>query len=88
MWFRHWLLTSLFFQDSFSAEEIWDSENVDSRRVTKWVASKLKSIAATIGVAFAGYESYFLELKRIVLDVGCLNRVCKEHLQQLEGKES
>jgi len=25
--------------------------------VSKWVASKLKSIAATIGVAFSGYES-------------------------------
>jgi len=30
--------------------------------VSKWVASKLKSIAATIGVAFSGYESEVIHL--------------------------
>jgi len=44
-------------QDLFSVEDIWDGENVDSGMVSKWVASKLKSIAATIGVAISGYES-------------------------------
>jgi len=44
-------------QDLFSVEDIWDGENVNSGRVSKWVASKLKSIAATIGVAFSGYEN-------------------------------
>ena len=43
--------------DSFSEEDIWDGENVNFGNVSKWVASKLKSIVATIGVAFSGYES-------------------------------
>ena len=44
-------------QDSFFVEDIWDGENVDYGMVSKWVASKLKSIAATIGMAISGYES-------------------------------
>jgi len=49
-------------QDSSSVEDIWDGENVDSRMVSKWVASKLKSIAATIGMAISGYESEATQL--------------------------
>ena len=37
-------------------EDVWDDMNVNSNKVSKWVASKLKSIAACIGVAFSGYE--------------------------------
>jgi len=48
--------------ESFSVEDIWEGENVNSRMVSKWVASKLKSIAATIGVAFSGYESEVIHL--------------------------
>jgi len=59
--------------DSFSVEDIWDGENVDSGVVSKWVASKLKSIAATIGVAISGYESEVTQLlSRIEKNnVGC-----------------
>ena len=42
---------------SFSVEDIWDGENANSRNVSKWMASKLKNIGATIGVTFSGYES-------------------------------
>jgi len=42
---------------SFSVEDIWDRENVNSGNVSKWVASKFKSISATIDVAFSGYKS-------------------------------
>jgi len=42
--------------ESLSVDDIWDGESVNSWMVPKWVASKLKSIAATIGVAFSGYE--------------------------------
>ena len=30
--------------------------------MSKWVASKLKSIAATVGVAFSGYENEVIQL--------------------------
>jgi len=40
--------------ESFSVDDIWDGESVNSGMVSKWVASKLKSIAAAIGVAFSG----------------------------------
>ena len=43
-------------QDSFSVEDIWDGDNVDSGMLSKWVASKLKGIAATIRVPISGYE--------------------------------
>jgi len=41
--------------------------------VSKWVASKLKSIAATIGVAFSGYESEVTQLLSRIerSSVGC-----------------
>ena len=48
--------------DSFSVEDIWDGENVNSGNVSKWVASKPKNITATIGVAFSGYESEVTQL--------------------------
>lgn len=48
--------------DSFLVEYVWDGENVNSGNVSKWVASKLKSIATTIGVALSGYESEVIHL--------------------------
>ena len=48
--------------DSFSIKDIWGGENVNSGNVAKWEASKLKSIAATISVAFSGYESKVIHL--------------------------
>jgi len=60
-----------FFQspnDSFSTEDVYDGENINSENVSKRVASKLKSIAPCIEVAFLGYEmglsNYYQELKR------------------------
>jgi len=54
-------------------------------------ASKLKSIVATIGVTFSGYESEVTQLlfriKKNSIGCGCQIRVCKEHLRQLEGKK-
>ena len=53
------------FQDpsnSYSVEDVWDGTNVNSDKVSKWVASKLKSIAACIGVAFSGYEHEVIHL--------------------------
>lgn len=47
---------------SYSVEDVWDGENVNSDNVSKWVASKLKSIAACIGVAFSGYEHEVIHL--------------------------
>ena len=41
---------------SFSVEDIWEDGKVDSRKVSKWVAAKLKGVAACLGVAFSGYE--------------------------------
>jgi len=60
-------------QDSFFVEDIWDGENVDYGMVSKWVASKLKSIAATVGVTISGYESEVTQLlSRIEKNnVGC-----------------
>ena len=68
--------------ESFSVEDIWDGENVNSGMVSKWVASKLKSIAATIGVAFSGYESEVIHLlSRIKKNTtGC--RVLKQSVQR------
>jgi len=48
--------------ESFSVDDIWDGESVNSGLVSKWVASKLKSIAATVGVAFSGYENEVIQL--------------------------
>ena len=42
--------------DSFSAAGIWEDGKVDSMKVSKWVAAKLKGVAACLGVAFDGYE--------------------------------
>ena len=46
----------------FFVDNTWDGESVNSGMVSKWVAFKLKSIAATIGVAFSGYESEVIQL--------------------------
>ena len=43
--------------ESFSVEDVWDGQNVNYKKVSKWVASKLKGIASCIGVAFSGYET-------------------------------
>jgi len=48
--------------NSFTVEDVWDGEKVHSENVSKWVASKLRSIADTIGVAFSGYESEVTQL--------------------------
>jgi len=42
--------------ESFSVEDIWEDGKVDSMKVSKWVAAKLKGVAACLGVAFSGYE--------------------------------
>jgi len=55
-----WLLISPFLQnpnESSSVDDIWHGKSVNSGMMSKWVASKFKSIAATIGVAFSGCES-------------------------------
>jgi len=46
----------------YSVEDVWDGMNVNSDKVSKWVASKLKSIAACIGVSFSGYEHKVIHL--------------------------
>ena len=54
-----------FFQKpctNYSAEEVWDGEKLNSDIVSKWVASKLKSIAGCIGVAFTGHEMETIQL--------------------------
>jgi len=48
--------------NSYSEEDVWDGTNVNSDKVSKWVASKLKSIATYIGVAFSGYEHEVIHL--------------------------
>jgi len=48
--------------NSYSVEDVWDGKNVNSENVSKWMASKLKSIAACIGVAFSGYEHEMIHL--------------------------
>ena len=48
--------------DSYSVEDVWDGENIIQENVCKWVASKLKSIAGCIGVAFSGYEHEVIQL--------------------------
>ena len=48
--------------NSYSVEDVWDGVNVNSDKVSKWVASKLRSIAACIGVAFSGYEHEVIQL--------------------------
>ena len=69
-------------QDSFSVEDIWNGENADSGMVSKWVASKLKGIAATIVVAISGYKSEVTHsLSRIEKNsVGCV--VPKQSVQR------
>jgi len=48
--------------NSYSVEDVWDGMNVNSDKVSKWVASKLRSIAACIGMAFLGYEHEVIHL--------------------------
>ena len=48
--------------ESFSVEDVWDGQNVNSEKVSKWVASKLKGIASCIGVAVSGYETKVIQL--------------------------
>ena len=48
--------------NAYSVEEEWDGENLNSEYVSKWVASKLKSIAGCIGVALTGYEGETIQL--------------------------
>ena len=48
--------------DSFSAEGIWEGGEGDSEKVSKWVAAKLRGVAACLGVAFSGYENEVINL--------------------------
>jgi len=48
--------------NSYSVEDVWDGMNVNSDKVSKWVASKLKSIADCIGVALSSYEHEVIHL--------------------------
>jgi len=47
---------------SYSVEDVWDAQNINQVLVSKRVASKLKSIAGCIGVAFSGYELEVIQL--------------------------
>ena len=54
-----------FFQSpsvGYSVDDVWDGEALNSEMVSKWVASKLKSILGCIGVAFSGYELETIQL--------------------------
>ena len=54
-----------FFQspnDGYSVDDVWDGENLNPEMVSKWVASKLRSIAGCIGVAYSGYEMETIQL--------------------------
>ena len=54
-----------FFQSpgvGYSVDDVWDGEALNEEMVSKWVASKLKSIAGCIGVAFSGYELETIQL--------------------------
>ena len=64
---------------AFSVEDIWDGENLNSKLISEWVASKLKSIAGCIGMAFPGYEMETIQLlsrikKSLVLDKTTVQR--------------
>jgi len=48
--------------DSCSIEDVRDGENINQEYVSKWVPSKLQSIAGCIGVAFSGYEQEVIQL--------------------------
>ena len=41
---------------------MWDGENVNSEKVSKWVASKLKGIASCVKVAFSECENEVIQL--------------------------
>ena len=43
-------------------EDIWENGKVDSKKVSKWVAAKLKGFAACLGVVFSGYENEVINL--------------------------
>jgi len=47
---------------SLSEEDVWDGRNLNKELVFKWVASKLKSIAGCLRVAFSGYELEVIQL--------------------------
>jgi len=54
-----------FFQrrnKAFTVEEVWDEENPNSELVYKRVASKLKSIAGCIELAFSRHELETIQL--------------------------
>ena len=54
-----------FFQSpgvGYSVDDVCDGEALNAEMVSKWVASKLKSIAGCIGVAFSGYELETIQL--------------------------
>jgi len=65
--------------DSLSTEDIWDGENVNSGNVSKWMVSKLKSIATIIGVAFSGYKS---EIIHLLSKIEKISEVPKQSVQK------
>ena len=78
--------------ETFSVKDVWDGHSVNSEKVSKWVASKLKGIASYIGVAVSRFQGMRLrwfnfcqELKEIIV---CLNKMWLERLRQLEDKEN
>ena len=50
--------------------------------MSKWVASKLKSIAATVGVAFSGYENEVIQLLSRIEKSGFGGGVLKQSMHR------
>ena len=48
--------------DSYLIQDVWDGENIIPEIVSKWFASKLKSIAECVRAAFSGYEHEVIQL--------------------------
>jgi len=65
--------------DSFFIEDIWDGGKVNSKNVSKWLASKLKGFAARIWVAFSGYENEGINQDKMLSHP---RQVYKEHHRQ------
>jgi len=64
MWKFLWLWISLFYKVLMTRSllKIFGMVKMLILGFSKWAASKLKSIAATIGVTFSGYESEVTQL--------------------------
>lgn len=61
-------------RENFTINDVWDGSIIYLEKVSKWVTSKMKSIASCIGVDLSGYEK---EVAQLLSDIEKKNVVAK-----------